>query len=388
MSTFLRSCHSPESVLRRVAGAALSCVVCVLAACDTLPKATSQTAIPPKEAERDFRPSDIDFAKLGYRRDWTGFPHVARSDPAVKFILLGSDLILVQDSSSTVTALDGSNGSRRWTTTVANPLTRFHGLLRDDGKVYSVSESEAFGLDLATGSLLTRQQFDRLTSALPALIDVRMVYGTGDGRVLGHNLLVNVGEGGNSMDGAVRTSPILVGDALGVVSESGSVMFLDPATLRLMQRGRMYKGTTVPLAASESLLFVASEDQSLYAFSPHSREPVWSYLTQEPLRSPPVYADGVVYCEIPGEGITAFGADAGDKRWTAKGVKGRIIGRQRGRLIAWDGSSAVTLDPASGDVVDRATLPGLSHVMLDRFDGGNLYVVTRKGAVGKFAPAR
>lgn len=367
----------------------VSVAVCsfIIAGCATLPAARTPKPIPADEARRDFRPDDDAYARLGYRRDWTGFPHVARATQPVKFFAAFEDVVLVQDTSNTVTALNGRDGSRRWTTAIANPLTRFHGMIRDDSRVHCLSEAEAFSLDLVTGSLVARQRYDRLASSMPVLVGDTLVYGTGDGRVLGHNLTLDVGTGGNTIDGTVRVPAAIVGDTLGVVSDEGSVMFLDAGSLRLISRSAMYKGTTTQPASSDSMMFVASLDQSIYAFTPGISRPAWSYLTESPLRSQPVYADGAVYCHIPREGMVAFAAQSGRKLWTAKDVGGTIIGKNKGRLIAWDGAAAITLDPASGDVIERITLPGLTHVTLDRFDGGNLYVVTRKGAVGKFAVA-
>lgn len=356
----------------------------VIASCETLPGGGGGRAIPAEEARRDFKPDDASYAKLGFRRDWTGFPHVARARQPVRFIDVAEDLVIVQDTRNTITALNGGNGSQRWATTIANPLTRFHGLIRESGQVHGAAEAEVFTLDLATGTLTSRQQFDRLASSMPVLVGDTMVYGTGDGRVLGHNLTLNVGAGGNTIDGSVRVPVAIVGDAVGVVSDSGSVMFLDAGTLRLISRSSMYRGSVSAPIAGDSMMFVASLDQSIYAFAQGASRPVWSYLTQSPLRSQPVHADGVVYCDIPGEGMVAFEAYSGRKIWTQKGVGGTIIGRNKGRLIAWDGQTATTLDPATGDIIDRVTLPNLTHVLMDRFDGGNLYVVTNKGAVGKF----
>lgn len=357
----------------------------IIAGCNTLPGIRSGSAIPADEARRAFQPDDASYSRLGFRRDWTGFPHVARATRPVQFIDVAQDLVIVQDTRNTITAINSADGSQRWATTIANPLTRFHGLIRDDGRAHGLAEAEVFTLDLATGSLIARQQFDRLASSMPILVGDTLVYGTGDGRVLGHNLTLNVGTGGNTIDGAVRVSAAIVGDTLGVVSDTGSVMFLDAGTLRLVSRSSMYRGAVSTPVASDAMMFVASLDQSIYAFAPGASRPVWSYLTETSLRTQPVYAEGVVYCDIPSEGMVAFEAHSGQKLWTTEGVAGTIIGRNKGRLIAWDGTAAITLDPATGAVVDRIPLPNLTHVLMDRFDGGNLYVVTNKGAVGKFA---
>ncbi|NUQ52386.1 MAG: hypothetical protein HUU19_06770, partial [Phycisphaerales bacterium] len=69
-----------------------------------------------------------------------------------------------------------------------------------------------------------------------------------------------------------------------------------------------------------------------------------------------------------------------------KGVAGRVVGLRAGRLLVWDGREAVTLDPARGSVIERATLEGVQGLVTDKMEDGVLYVITSSGVVAKFLP--
>jgi hypothetical protein len=183
-----------------------------------------------------------------------------------------------------------------------------------------------------------------------------------------------------------------MGNTLGFISHTGDVLFLDGATGAGFVRCKMFLGTRVPPAASNDLMFIASKDQSLYAFSPSSPAPVWRHRTNVTLRYQPVYHEGTVYCAIDGEGLTAFAefgdAGRGNIKWVSKGVYGHVIGVRAGRLLVWDGHDACLVDPANGDLIERTSLGDVAELVPDKFVDGNLYLATPAGVVAKLAPRK
>jgi hypothetical protein len=57
-----------------------------------------------------------------------------------------------------------------------------------------------------------------------------------------------------------------------------------------------------------------------------------------------------------------------------------------GRLLAWDGTTAALIDPARGDIIDKAKLEGAAQLKTDAFDNGKLYVVSKSGVMARFLP--
>ncbi|MCA9298280.1 MAG: PQQ-binding-like beta-propeller repeat protein, partial [Phycisphaerales bacterium] len=178
--------------------------------------------------------------------------------------------------------------------------------------------------------------------------------------------------------------PVVVDGSLGVVSQTGDVIFLSPAG-RLQSRARMYRGSDTRPVAGDRYMYVASLDQRIYAMSPFGGIQ-WEKLTSYPLVLQPTYHDGVLYCGTRDQGLLALDGATGATLWNSPGVHGEVIAERDGWLMVWDGSHVTTLDPETGDIVEHVELPGISSIAFDDFVDGNMYVVSTSGLVAKFIP--
>lgn len=338
-----------------------------------------------------FKPANEAYTKLGYRHIWTGFPTMAAGATVARLDVLG-DVVTAQDTAGVLSVLEEGSGLPRWSDQLGNPLTKFLGVARTDKTIVCSSEVEAHLLDIDTGTLVGKQRMDRVANTNPAIVGNLLVYGTATGEIVGQLMPAGFRAWGTTMSGPIEVNPARLGNTLGFVADNGEVAFFDGATGNPFSRSSMFMGTRVPPAASEDLMFVASRDQSLYAFSPASAAPVWRHRTSVSLTHRPVYHNGVVYCAINGDGLTAFGeygdGGRGDVRWVSKGVFGYVVGIRAGRLVVWDGKEACLVDPENGDLIERARLDDVSHVATDNFVDGNLYLSTPHGVVVKLAPRK
>jgi len=329
------------------------------------------------------------YTRLGYRQEWTGFPTLTRGAHVTSMDILG-DVVVVQESSNLLSVLEAGNGATRWFEQVANPLTRFVGNTRDGSRILSCSESEAFFFDVDTGTLVDKHSLDKLVNTRPVLVGDTMVFGTAAGEIYAQNKTVGFRVWGNSISGNIRTNPAVLGSLLAFVSDAGEVIMIDGSTGAGQMRTQIYTGCDVEPVASDSLVFIASLDHSLYAFSPSQPQPVWRQRTDAPLRQKPTYHDGRVYCSLEGTGLVAFDARGENghprKLWTAAGVGGTVIGVRGGRLLAWDGENAVLLNPDDGSVVESVKLDNVAQLKSDTFVDGNLYAVSNDGVVLKMLP--
>lgn len=335
-----------------------------------------------------FKPGVEPWAKLGYRWDWSGFPAVATGG-TIRFFDVQSDALVAQDSTGVVTLMEPANGRVRWSAEVANPLTRFVGInrLKTDRSdlVIVSSESEVFQLNAQTGNLVARQSYEKVVNTRPVLIGQLAIYGTSRGEVLAHHLGTGFKAWGFGTSGSIETGPVVVGGLVAAVSSNGEFTFLEPSRGGLVGRGAMYAGIACDAAASDDLLIAASTDQSLWGLAPSGRS-VWRVRTSEALRTSPVVHAGVVYVTLPDRGFCAFDAATGAERWVCKGVAGELVAIRGGRLVVWNGREAVTLDPARGSVIERATIEGVQALVTDKMEDGVLYVITGGGVVAKFLP--
>jgi outer membrane protein assembly factor BamB len=328
-----------------------------------------------------------DWSKLGYRLDWKGFPAVTGSLP-INFIEPGQDIVVTLEGGSQLSILEATTGRRRATDQLANPLTRFVGLIRDGERIYAVSEAENFTVDIQTGLLRDRKRFEKIVSTEPVKFGNILICGSPSGEVMAHaatGSISGVKTWGFAMGGAVARKPALVGSAVGAVSQNGVVVFLDAETGGLLGRNTIYGGVEVDPVSDANSMYVASTDQSVYAFSPIGGAMLWRYRTSAPLRTQPTAHDGKLYCSVAGQGLVAFDGGTGAVLWQCRDFSnGVVVAMNRGRLVVFNGAEAALIDPARGDVLERVRLNGVSMLKPDVFVDGNLYAASKSGVVAKF----
>ncbi len=335
-----------------------------------------------------------DLAKLGYRRDWTGFPFIT-SKQEVREILPTADGVFVQESGSTVSMFDVQTGQRRWNNTLAGPLTKFISVRRGEpGGVPMLlvsSESDVYMLDPQTGNLLDRQNLRKVASSGPVVYGDLLLYGTSTGEILAHLTRTANTLWSFDLDGPIEQAPVRFDDVVIAVAQSGQIAFLEPTAGQLRGMAKMFRGISVPPVVGSQMVFVASLDQSIYAYEPRSGTQIWRLRTSYPITSQPVAHDGMLYIELQDRGLCALAQNAppqGSVLWSNDKVRGDVVGLRNNRLVVWTGSELVTLSPANGVVFDRVAMPDVAMVATDAFADGNLYAVGKSGAVVKLVPMR
>ncbi|MFN9992895.1 MAG: PQQ-binding-like beta-propeller repeat protein, partial [Phycisphaerales bacterium] len=224
--------------------------------------------------------------KIGYDLSWIGYPFgkLDRRQRVVQFQAY-DDIVIAQSSDSTVTVLEATTGKRRWGSEISSPLTRYMGLAKDPSdanRINVCSESELFVLAISNGALLSRQQFERVVSTAPLMVGETIVFGTNNNELYAHGSRLGNRAWGMITDGGYTGAPILVGDTIATVAQSGAVQFLTSRG-KLVADRRIYGGVETEPVTNGSKMIVASLDQSLWGFDPFSAA-VWRYRATAPLR--------------------------------------------------------------------------------------------------------
>lgn len=369
-------------------------LVASLPGCSTPPPATKgmtadevKTLVESRRAECPL--PDEDLARIGYRLDWVGYPDVGPGEH-VTSINIASDIIAIQDSSSTVSALDPTNGSRRWSFLLGSRLVRFSPLVRNGPAVYASSDAELFLLRAEDGNFIQsdskvfkpRQSFSRISSTAPIVLGNQIVFGSASGEIIGHSTDLGLRRWGFLAKGPIVHSLVRVGDTVAAVTQTGQVVFLDPFSGHPVGTGTTYGSLdTDPIAAGNTLV-VASRDQSLYCFDTDGRQ-IWRFRTPHPLTVQPSSDSGVVYCDLQDQGLTAFNAINGNVLWKSPEAHGTVFASRKGRLLAFDGKTVTVLDRERGDVIDSLNFEYADRFVTDKFADGNLFVVSKSGLVAK-----
>jgi outer membrane protein assembly factor BamB len=324
------------------------------------------------------------YASLGYQIDWRGFPVVARGRQ-ISFLDVYPDIVVAQESGATVSILEANTGALRNSSQVASSLTRFVGNFRDENQLVVSSDTEAFIIDIQTGGVVARHEFSRVVSTHPVFFANQKIYGTSIGHVYSHYMNPPVDAWAYDLGSPIDADPVLVGSTLVAVSRRGDIAMLDAATGTLLARASIYGGCEADPVAGDGVVFFASLDQSIYAFDMGGRQ-VWRVRTEQPLRVTPTFHNGVLYVPSADLGLRALDAGTGTQLWSQEQVQGRVVAIRNGRLVTWDGATAATLEPATGDVVASAGLSDVALLRPDQFVDGNLYAASKGGIVAKFQP--
>lgn len=346
----------------------------------------------PEQRRADFPIDHADYAKIGYRLDWVGYPTVTGSLP-IRFIAPYDDFIAVVEQGGRLTVLETNTGGRRCGDQIGNPLTRFMGLDRFGDQLIVATQAEVFGLNPVTCNLMTRFPMEKIASTGPLVHQNLIIFGTGAGEIMAHAIVGSV-EGvkawGFATGAAIEGQPVLVGSAVGAVSQNGQVTFVDANSGGLVGRARIWGGLATNPIADDHTMYIASLDQSIYAIAAHGGTLLWRHRTPYALRQQPALRqaeDGsVLYAAVPEQGLVALDAGTGQVMWTTANFQGSVIGANRGRLVAFDGETAALIDPQRGDILERVKLPGALFLKADAFEDGNLFVVSRSGVVARFNP--
>ena len=322
------------------------------------------------------------FAALGYRLLWSGAAVVSTRASVEHAELLG-DAVVVQETGNAVSLIQTETGRTVWSTTMGGRLTRFVGLAREGDRILVASDIELYVLSAQTGDLLDRQSLDLVVNTRPVVADGAAFFGSATGRVLAHDLRTGLGRWQYQLRGSIRADPVLVGERVGLVSETGDVIVLNPASGTASARSSVFGAPAGAPAASDGLIAFASRDQSAYAFDASGGDRLWRYRTESPLVSSLTVIDGVAYFAVPGQGMVGLDAASGAEIWSSKEASGVAVGLVGERLLVRDGDTLLLADDR-GDVIARVIVPGLETVTMSDPLGGDLFLVTKSGAVSRF----
>jgi len=324
-----------------------------------------------------------DWRRMGYRWDWNAFPVLLIGEGPLRAEPL-DDLIIFQETGGTVSAIDTQVGETIWTNKPAGDLTKFVGMNRRGNTVFVSSESELYAMDAQTGELIARNHYEKLAATDFIFNGSEIIIGSASAEIMAHYRPADIKVWGHDMTGTFEEDIIQIGPIVGGVSSTGQVMCVDPRTQRQTGRNSIFKGPGAALASNDEMMFVASLDQTLYAFRAVNARLAWKHLTPSPITEAPVFHEGVLYCSLIDTGLTAFDASTGDVLWTSKDQFGEVIGLRNGRLMIFDGKSLVAIEAQRGGVLDKISLSNVHSISCSPFVDGDIYLTSREGVVAKF----
>lgn len=331
------------------------------------------------------------YGKLGYGLAWSSFAAFDRDKKSPGHLtnaeLLG-DLLVVVDNTSATTALTTGSGQVKWAAVLADSATKFNKLSRVGHYLMATDAAQAMLVNIESGQIEGRQRFDRLASTAPIQLGDLLIMGSAD-YVYAHMMRTGHDAWTYRVPAPIKVNPVYVGGTdVAFVSLDGTVMIIDAANGQMKGTAHTWGDAAASPAVGDGAIYVASRDQSLYAFNASDCSRRWQVRTQVAFSRAPVYYNGLVAVHVDGTGLVGLNSQTGKQLWVNKDVSGTIIGARNGKLIAWDAASAqaTTIDAKRGETIDKVTLPNVGTIVTSGFVDGDWYVVSNAGEVSKFSP--
>jgi len=263
------------------------------------------------------------------------------------------------------------------------------GVARWSNDLVVCSETSCQLFDIRTGKLNGRHSLSALANTPPVIVRDVAIMGCSSGELLGHSLSTGYKAWGFMLKGTITAKPVLMGGYdVGAVSQAGDVIIVDASTGSA--RGRLpsvFGGLANNPVASDRYLFVASLDQSVYAFERESGVRAWRVRTESRIRSQPVYNAGQLYVALEREGLVCLNASTGEHTWANPSVKGTVVGLHNGALMVLDGNSVHRLRADTGETIETVAVKDIRFFRTDQFTDGAVYTIGPRGFVQKFVPA-
>jgi outer membrane protein assembly factor BamB len=332
---------------------------------------------------------------LGYRIAWQTEPLVTMG-AQTQVVCTDADNVWFGDSAGSIVRLRRESGEMVWRSSTFKGLERMLAVQRlQRGKrdiTYVVTETNCVVLETSTGELIRKASLPALPSNPPAIEGDFMIWGTRAG-ILGWYDYTRGFLWRTTMIGATMQAPVTVGEGVALAAGmNGTVLALDVGSASIRWTRKLAGAVESAVAMNNRAAFVASKDQSLWAFDLYRGRVLWQYFTPTPLVNEPVLVADGLYLQIPDQGLVCFnplpeGKPDGEVRWKST-APGKVIGRLGSNLLAWEQSTHVLsfVDAGSGRVVEMRTLPQVEWIQCSPKVNGDLWAAASDGRIEHLEP--
>lgn len=325
------------------------------------------------------------WAELGYQWQWTGYPPL-QPGATIEHARAYNDLLTFMGSASTISVLEASTGKVRWSRQLDRRTTRFVDPVRRDETLYAASDTALWELNLTNGNTIDRDDLGTLINTSPLISGNLAIFGTLSGELFAWQMENDFKLWSYKFDGPINVPAIQIDDKyIAAVSGKGEVRTLESANAHTGMSVRIAGGTDADLLTDGLGLYIASLDQSIYAFDTTDGFRFWRIRSSAPVTVQHTLYQGVIYATTRDKGLMAIDSATGEVIWNNTETGGwalTVVGEHE--LIVWSGYEMLSIDKDRGDIIARLPLADVSGVRTDSLTDGNIYVITNEGSVAKF----
>lgn len=289
--------------------------------------------------------------RLNLRLAWrTVIPTLGKCDGIFSVQIL-EDLILVQDVSGAITAINPADGSQVWHTVFGVPFRTSNILGYNATTVFAYNGLRLFGLDRRTG--VVRWEFATLSSptAAPVADNDRVFLALLGGRLEAYLLQTatpaevaatppvpgepppeQVGLGASAVPPAaaqrapryawywpaperVERAPLLTPESLLVADQNGALTTLNRESPLVANVFQANAPLSAPIAGYGDVAYFATQDASVYAMRAFNGNVFWRYTARSPVLRRPAVTDQDVYIGGNVGGLSRLDRLTGEELW-------------------------------------------------------------------------
>ena len=319
----------------------------------------------------------IEAGQLGYRYRWSwdlGMPAGRRVDQVA---VLEDLIVVVESPSNLVSAISLRDGSVQWTRQVGDSLDQLHTPVRHRDHILLNSETHLYRLNSFTGDVLETQLLKTAVSHAPVLVGDLAIYGGANGHVFAQNLDDGFSRWAYDVRSPIAARPVLAANQLITASTRGEYHVLAPASGRILHKGRTFARISASPVATESVIYVASEDHTLYALNLPTLQDRWKFRAPRPLTRSPIIIRNLVYLPVPNYGLIAIDALNGEKLWEFRDVRALPVDSRDNNVLLHAGDQFVLMGADTGRTVASVATKPLLTVL--RTAAHSLILVSSRG---------
>ena len=381
---------TPYSPIRRtLATCLLAGLMTALPACTSTSNSSRDddaTAAAATTSKGEWKIDHDGWAEVGYQWQWTGYPPMQKN-AVIEHATAYDDLLTFVGSGSTVSVLEANTGKVRWSRQLDRASTRFVEPVRRDGTLYSASDTELWELDLRNGNTIDRDSMGTLINTKPLIVDNLAIFGTLAGELFAFQMDSDFKLWSYKFEGPINQPAITVNDGyIAAMSEKGDIRTLESVNAHSGMTAHIAGGSDAELISDGIGLYIASLDQSLYAFDVLDGYRFWRIRSSNPVSVQHTLHEGVLYASTKDRGMMAIDSATGEMLWNNPEVGGWVLTvADDSELIAWSGFEMLAIDKERGDILARTPLQNISGVRTNSVVDGDIYVITYDGGVAKFS---
>lgn len=333
--------------------------------------------------------ADVDATvELDYRVQWQIDLGLDAGEHVEMLTPLPGQRVAILESGNIVHLVDARSGNTLWRRSIGQASEVFTLPQIEGGNLLLCSQSQVYTLRLEDGATIGVLKFPALSAQTPLIQDGIVVSGSPSGLLFAQELATGIVRWRYQMSSSVM-APIIMSRGMVIATDGGgNVAVLGISQGRIIWRSfRPPWGATTaaPTTSSESV-FIANEDQKLYAFDRAGGSVVWEYIAESKLSTAPVVFRNKLLQYVPNRGLVAIDTLTGDELWRSPKVSGTPVQLNGRTLMVFDGSDVRLVDFDNGELIDTVGFPRADRLITDAKSNGSIYLIRDAGKILKLGP--